>query len=68
MIKTKKKKEVEVWYEDKKMLDSILTKDRYDYLVSGVIILKKAMETSRDLCIDTFHFDPLKCVTIDSII
>jgi hypothetical protein len=61
-----KKEEFEEWYAAQKDVVFDLNKERYDYCVSDVLILKKAMETYRDLCIDTFHLDPLKCVTIAS--
>jgi len=66
MMKTKKMKEFKEWYAAQKDVVFDLNKERYDYCVSDVLILKKAMETYRDLCIDTFHLDPLKCVTIAS--
>ncbi len=49
MIKTKKKKEFKVWYADKKDVVFDLNKDRHDYCVSDVLIVKQAMETNRDL-------------------
>jgi hypothetical protein len=43
-----------------------LNKDRYGYCVSVMLILKEAIEPYRDLCIETFNLDILKCVTIAS--
>ncbi len=61
-----KKKEFEQWYEAQKDVVFDLDNERYEYCVSDVLILKKAMETYRDLCIEKFNLDPLKCVTIAS--
>ena len=56
----------EQWHPKQEGIEFDLDKERYEYCVSDVLILKKAMETYRDLCIDTFKLDPLKCVTIAS--
>jgi hypothetical protein len=66
MMKTKKKVEFEAWHAAQKDVVFDLDKDRYEYCVSDVLILKKAMETYRDLCLEKFNLDPLKCVTIAS--
>jgi hypothetical protein len=66
MMKGSKKTEFEKWHAEQSGVVFDLDKERYEYCVSDVLILRKAMETYRDLCIDTFELDPLKCVTIAS--
>ena len=66
MMKSQKRADFLEWYAEQEGVEFDLDKERHEYCVSDVLILKKAMETYRDLCIDTFKLDPLKCVTIAS--
>jgi len=66
MIKTEKKKEFELWYAAQKDVAFDLNSERFEYCMSDVLILKESMETYRDLCIQKFNLDPLKCATIAS--
>ena len=67
MMNFKKMKEFEAWYAAKKDVTFDLDNERYEYCVSDVLILKKSLETYRDLCIEKFNLDPLKCASIESL-